>query len=191
MCHNCNQTNDCNCNNTVPCQKCNTPACNNVCRFTGENIDGLNITKNEDISTSIEKIAEFVLNLVSNDQSIVKLQSSISTTVKTTNYPVISNSSILDWTSYSVSINSGAEYDVYFEGKVRFEASSEIILGIFKNGVIQGFIQLVKSVANTVIPLSFSVSDLLLLPGDTIDIRASKTDNNVHLENCTIKIVKR
>lgn len=191
MCHNCNQVNDCNCNNSVPCQKCNTPACNSVCRFTGENIDGIGIFKNEDISTAIEKIAEYALNLSSSNQGIVKLQSTTNVAVSVSGSLTITNSSTLVGTTFNVPMNAGSEHDVYYEGQARFINPSEIHLGIYKNGTLQGFLKKIKSVANTIIPISFSVSDLMLVPGDTIDVRAVKLNTSVELENCTIKIVKR
>lgn len=191
MCHSCNQVNDCNCNNTVPCQKCNTPTCNNVCRFTGENINGLGILKNEDISTAIEKIAEYALNLSSTNQSIVKLQSTANVPVIVSSSLVITNSSTLVGTTFNVPLNGGSEHDVYYEGQASFINASEINLGIYKNGVLEGYLKKIKSVANTIIPFSFSISDLMLVPGDIIDIRAVKLNTSVELENCTIKIVKR
>ncbi len=191
MCNKCNQTNECNCNNTVPCQKCNTPACNSVCRFTGENINGLGIIKNEDISTAIEKLAEYALNLLTASQSIVKLESRTNINVGTSGYPTITNSSTLLGTTFNVPLNAGSEHDVYYEGQVRFVNASEIVLGIYKNGSIQGFLKKIKSGANTVIPFSFSASDLMLVPGDIVDVRGVKINTSAELEYCTIKIVKR
>lgn len=191
MCNKCNQTNDCNCNNTVPCQKCNTPECNSVCRFTGENIDGMGILKNEDISTAIQKIAEYSLNVLTTNQGIVKLDSFASSFVPVSSTLVITNSSTITGTTFNVPLNGGSEHDVYFEGQARFINPSQLDLGIYKNGALQGFIKKIKSVANTIIPISFSVSDLMLVPGDTIDIRGVKLNTSVELENSTVKIVKR
>ena len=191
MCHNCNQVNDCNCNNSVPCQKCNTPACNSVCRFTGENISGLGILKNEDISTAIEKIAEYLLNNTPLQPSIVKLQGTTGPSVATTGYPVINNSSVLQGTSFTATQSNPTEYDVYYEGQANFVNSSELVLGVYKNNTLLGYLRKIKSSSNTVIPFNISVSDTLLSAGDIVDIRASKLNSSVTLENCTIKIVKR
>lgn len=191
MCQNCNQVNDCNCNNSVPCQKCNTPACNSVCRFTGENINGLGILKNEDISTAIEKIAEYLLNNVPLQPSIVKLQGEASPSVSATGYPVINNSSVLQGTSFTATQSNPTEYDVYYEGQANFVNSSELVLGVYKNNTLLGYLRKIKSSSNTVIPFNISVSDTLLSAGDIVDIRASKLNSSVTLENCTIKIVKR
>lgn len=191
MCHNCNQVNDCNCNNTVPCQKCNTPACNSVCRFTGENINGLGILKNEDISTAIEKIAEYLLNNVPLQPSIVKLQGTTSPSVSSTGYPVINNSSVLQGTSFTATQSNPTEYDLYYEGQANFVNASELVLGVYKNNILLGYLRKIKSVANTIVPFSISVSDTLLSAGDIVDVRASKINSSVSLENCTIKIVKR
>ena len=191
MCHNCNQVNDCNCNNTVPCQKCNTPACNSVCRFTGENINGLGILKNEDISTAIEKIAEYLLNNVPLQPSIVKLQDTTSPSVSSTGYPVINNSSVLQGTSFTATQSNPTEYDLYYEGQANFVNASELVLGVYKNNILLGYLRKIKSVANTIVPFSISVSDTLLSAGDIVDVRASKINSSVSLENCTIKIVKR
>lgn len=191
MCHNCNQVNDCNCNNSVPCQKCNTPACNSVCRFTGENISGLGILKNEDISTAIEKIAEYLLNNTPLQPSIVKLQGTTGPSVATTGYPVINNSSVLQGTSFTATQSNPTEYDVYYEGQANFINASELVLGVYKNNTLLGYLRKIKSSSNTVIPFNISVSDTLLSAGDIVDIRASKLNSSVTLENCTIKIVKR
>lgn len=191
MCNKCNEVKDCNCKNTVPCQKCNTPECNSVCRFTGENIDGMGILKNEDISTAIQKIAEYSLNVLTTNQGIVKLDSFASSFVAVSSTLVITNSSTITGTTFNVPLNGGSEHDVYFEGQARFINASEVDLGIYKNGALQGFIKKTKSVANTIIPISFSVSDLMLVPGDTIDIRGVKLNTSVELENSTVKIVKR
>ena len=104
---------------------------------------------------------------------------------------VVSKKLSTNGTTFNVPLYAGSEHDVYYEGQVRFVNASEIVLGIYKNGSIQGFLKKIKSGANTVIPFSFSASDLMLIPGDTIDVRGVKISTGAELEYCTIKIVKR
>lgn len=182
----------CTCNEPVPCKpcsSCDTPACNNACRYTGENIEGLGIFKNEDISTAIEKIAEFLLNNVApvND-TIVKLSSLNSVVVSVAEE--ITNSSVLLGTTYQ---NPGqtAEFDVYYDGEVVFTQDCIVKIGFYKNSVLQGAIKTIQGLANTVIPFSYSLSEVGLNQSQSIDVRAVRENTGAELNNCTIKVVKR
>lgn len=191
MCHNCNQTPDCGCSNSTPCQKCNIPACNNVCRFTGEDINGLGIFKNENISTTIEKIAEYILNNSSAQPSIVKLLGTAGISLLVSSTLTINNSSSLPGSSYTATQSIPTEYDIYYEGQVTFTNASELVIGVYKNSSLVGYLRKIKSVADTVIPFSISASDILLSAGDILDIRAVSLNSSVSLENCTVKVIKR
>jgi hypothetical protein len=191
MCHNCNQINDCNCNNTVPCQKCDTPSCNNVCRFTGENIDGVGIVKNEDISTAIEKIAEYSLNISASTQTIVKLSYIDNAAITLSETLTPTNSSVLSGMSYTVPLNSGSEHDIYVEGQATFINDSEMVIGVYVNNTLKGYLRSIKSKQNTIIPFSISASDLMLVPGDILNVRAVRIDTGVEVYNCMVKVIKR
>ena len=185
----------CGCNEPtpcVPCSSCNTPACNNSCKYTGENIEGLGIFKNEDISVSLQKIAEYLLNNVTPiSNSIVKLLRTNNIPLITTGYPVPNNSSTLLGTTYQVPIDGQDDYDIYYEGQIIFNAPSEVKIGFYKNGSLLAIVRSVKGLGNTVVPFSFSESNITLLQGDSIDIRAVAQNTDVFLNFGSQKIIKR
>jgi Tfp pilus assembly protein FimT len=185
----------CGCNEPtpcVPCSSCDTPACNNVCKYTGENIEGLGIFKNENISTAIEKIAEYLLNNVNPiSNNIVKLLTTNNIQYVISGFPTIGNSSTLVGTTYQVPVNGQGEYDVYYEGQITFSQTSELKLGFYKNGSLVGVIRSIRGLTNTTIPFSFSQSDIALAQGDSIDIRAVAQNTGLAINFGSQKVIKK
>jgi len=66
-----------------------------------------------------------------------------------------------------------------------------MVIGVYVNNTLKGYLRSIKSKQNTIIPFSISVSDLMLVPGDILNVRAVRIDTGVEVYNCTVKVIKR
>ena len=177
------------------CYECNEPhiesPCNCIgsslpCKYTGANLPCIGIIAGESIDSAITKLADTVCNLTPTFPKLVLYDE------RALGLGFITSSlTSITGTSYTVPAGGDGEYEITYVGQYVTPSTGSLSLRLYKglieyNSIVR---RTVTGAASTVTPFTLFASNISLVAGDVIVIKASAT-SATYPPNTICKITK-
>lgn len=173
MCYECNQTPiDPPCNCTGYTSPCNCLGYTSPCKYSGADLPCIGIIAGETIDSAITKLADTICNLTPNlPESVLYSERALGTGLITTILSSVSG------TSYIVPLGGDGEYEITYVGEYSTPVAGSLSLRLYKglteyNAIVR---RTVTGAIATVTPFTLFASNISLVAGDEIVIKASAT----------------
>lgn len=168
------------------CNECNEPTITSPCKYTGADLPCVGIIQNETIDSAITKIADTICNLTPTfPKTVLYTERALGPSSITTSLTSVTG------TSYTVPAGGDGEYEITYVGQYHTPVVGTLSLRLYKglieyNSIVR---RTVSGEVSTITPFTLFASNINLIAGDTIVIKATAT-TNTYAQNAICKVTK-
>ncbi len=174
------------CNECNECNECNQLPLSTPCKYTGAALPCIGIIPGETLDSAITKLADTVCDLTPiGPKSVFYSERTLGPSSITTSLTSVTG------TSYTVPAGGDGEYEITYVGQYNTPVFGALSLRLYKglieyNSIVR---RTVSGAISTITPFTLFASNISLIAGDTIVIKATAT-LNTYAQNTICKITK-